>query len=99
EADGILTNRRICAELNGAYPDGIALDAQNNLWIAAPNLSRLLLVKQGGERLREIEPVGDPYACMVVGEKSSRLFITSSESDDPIEARSLRSGRIETVDL
>ncbi|MES9943063.1 MAG: gluconokinase, GntK/IdnK-type [Candidatus Thiodiazotropha sp. 6PLUC2] len=99
EADGSLTNRRIWAELNGAYPDGIALDAQNNLWIAAPNLSRLLLVKQGGERLREIEPVGDPYACMVVGEKSSRLFITSSESDDPIEARSLRSGRIETVDL
>ncbi|MET0009325.1 MAG: gluconokinase, GntK/IdnK-type [Candidatus Thiodiazotropha sp. 6PLUC9] len=99
EANGSLTNRRIWAELNGAYPDGIALDAQNNLWIAAPNLSRLLLVKQGGERLREIEPVGDPYACMVVGEKSSRLFITSSESDDPIEARSLRSGRIETVDL
>ncbi|MES9863588.1 MAG: gluconokinase, GntK/IdnK-type [Candidatus Thiodiazotropha sp. LLP2] len=99
EADGSLYNRRIWAELNGAYPDGIALDKQNNLWIAAPNLSRLLLVKEGGDVLREIQPAGDPYACMLDGEKNSRLFIASSESDDAVEAKSLRSGRIEILNL
>lgn len=99
EADGSLSNRRIWADLNGAYPDGIALDKQNNLWIAAPNLSRLLLVKEGGEILREVEPAGDPYACMLGGKQHNRLFIASSESDDPITAKSLRSGRIEILNL
>ncbi|RLW68781.1 MAG: hypothetical protein B6D71_12720, partial [gamma proteobacterium symbiont of Stewartia floridana] len=97
--DGSLSGRRVWADLNGAYPDGIALDSQQNLWVAAPNRSRLLLVKQGGEILREVIPVGDPYACMVGGAAGETLFITSSETDNPEEARRLRSGRIETLML
>ncbi|MCG7914562.1 MAG: gluconokinase, GntK/IdnK-type [Candidatus Thiodiazotropha weberae] len=97
--DGSLTQRRLWADLNGAYPDGIALDSQQNLWVAAPNRSRLLLVKEGGEIVREVMPVGDPYACMVGGAENDTLFITSSETDNPEEARRLRSGRIETLKL
>ncbi|MCG7956945.1 MAG: gluconokinase, GntK/IdnK-type [Candidatus Thiodiazotropha endolucinida] len=97
--DGSLSGRRVWADLNGAYPDGITLDSQQNLWVAAPNRSRLLLVKQGGEILREVIPVGDPYACMVGGAAGDTLFITSSETDNPEEARRLRSGRIETLTL
>ena len=99
EADGSLTNRRVWAQLDGAYPDGICLDADNNLWIAAPNLSRLLQVREGGEILRSVQPLGDPYACMLGGESADRLFIASSETDNPEEARELRSGRIEWLDL
>jgi carbohydrate kinase (thermoresistant glucokinase family) len=99
EADGSLSHRRVWAELNGAYPDGIALDDQNNLWVATPNLSRLLLVKEGGEIVREVQSIGDPYACMLGGERGDTLFITSSESDTPEEAKVLHSGRIEILKL
>jgi carbohydrate kinase (thermoresistant glucokinase family) len=92
---GDLSNRRVWAELDGAYPDGIALDKEGNLWIAAPNLSRVIKVKEGGEVIQEIQPIGDPYACILGGETGETLFITSSESDDPSLAKSLLSGRIE----
>ncbi|MEJ2622132.1 MAG: gluconokinase, GntK/IdnK-type [Candidatus Thiodiazotropha sp.] len=98
-ADGSLSQRRVWAELNGAFPDGITLDSQQNLWIAAPNRSRLLLVREGGEVLREVMPIGDPYACMVGGNEGEILFIASAETDDPEEAKRLRSGRIETLRL
>jgi carbohydrate kinase (thermoresistant glucokinase family) len=97
--DGSLTQRRVWAELNGAFPDGIALDSQQNLWIAAPNRSRLLLIREGGEVLREVIPVGDPYACIVAGAVGDTLFITSAETDNPDETKQRRSGRIERLKL
>ena len=98
-ADGCLNHRRIWAELGDAYPDGISLDPKGDLWIAAPNLSRLLLVREGGEILRSLTPWGDPYACMLGGSDNKTLFITSAETDDPELARSMRSGRIEWIVL
>ncbi|MCU7936538.1 MAG: SMP-30/gluconolactonase/LRE family protein [Candidatus Thiodiazotropha sp. (ex Dulcina madagascariensis)] len=99
EPDGSLSNRRLWAELGGAYPDGICLDPCGDLWVAAPNRSMLLLVREGGEILRRVRPLGDPYACMLGGDDGDILFITSSETDDPVQAKALRSGRIETLSL
>ncbi len=97
DTDGGLSNRRIWAELGDAYPDGISMTAKGDLWVAAPNLSRLLLVQEGGEILRTILPWGDPYACMLGGEDNQTLFIASAETDDPTLARALKSGRIEIL--
>ncbi|MCU7874168.1 MAG: SMP-30/gluconolactonase/LRE family protein [Candidatus Thiodiazotropha sp. (ex Lucinoma borealis)] len=99
ELDGSLSNRRLWAMLDDAYPDGICLDPEGNLWIAAPNLSRLLLVREGGEILRTVKPLGDPYACMLGGDDDNLLFITSSETDNPKQAKQQRSGRIEVLAL
>jgi carbohydrate kinase (thermoresistant glucokinase family) len=98
-ADGSLNNQRIWAELGDAYPDGICITPSGRLWIAAPNLSRLLLVAEGGEILRTLVPWGDPYACMLGGEDNQTLFIASAETDDPTLARAFKSGRIETLNL
>jgi carbohydrate kinase (thermoresistant glucokinase family) len=97
--DGSLNNRRIWAELGNAYPDGICMTPSGEIWIAAPNLSRLLLVAEGGEVLRTLMPWGDPYACMLGGEDNQILFIANSETDDPTLARAFKSGRIETLSL
>jgi sugar lactone lactonase YvrE len=96
-ADGKLSNRRIWAELGDAYPDGICLDKEGMLWIAAPNQSRLLLVREGGEILRSIKPLGSPYACMLGGDAGDLLFIASSQTDDPALAKQQKSGRIEVL--
>ena len=34
--DGTLSNRRVWAQLEGAVPDGICLDAQGAIWVASP---------------------------------------------------------------
>ncbi|MEW8505467.1 MAG: gluconokinase, GntK/IdnK-type [Candidatus Thiodiazotropha sp.] len=99
QTDGSLLNRRIWAELGDACPDGICLDKAGSLWIAAPNLSCLLLVHEGGEIIRRVRPIGAPYACMLGGEAGDRLFITSAETDDPESAKAMKSGRIEVLPL
>lgn len=99
EDDGSLSNRRIWAELGDAYPDGICLDKDGLLWIAAPNKSRLLQVREGGEVVRSIKPMGSPYACMLGGDDDHLLFITSSETDDPESAKQQKSGRIEVLNI
>ncbi|MES9971536.1 MAG: gluconokinase, GntK/IdnK-type [Candidatus Thiodiazotropha sp.] len=98
-ADGSLENRRIWADLGDAFPDGIALDSDGRLWIAAPNKSSLLLVREGGEVVRRIKPLGAPYACMVGGDGGNLLFIASSETDDPKAVIEQKSGRIELLYL
>jgi carbohydrate kinase (thermoresistant glucokinase family) len=97
EVDGNLSNRRIWAELGDAYPDGICLDKQGLLWIAAPNKQCLLQVREGGEIMQSVTPRGSPYACMIGGDDGDHLFITSSETDDPESAKQQKSGRIEVL--
>jgi carbohydrate kinase (thermoresistant glucokinase family) len=97
EVDGNLSNRRIWAELGDAYPDGICLDKEGMLWIAAPNKQCLLQVREGGEIVQSVTPRGSPYACMIGGDDGDHLFITSSETDDPESAKQQKSGRIEVL--
>ncbi|MEW8560783.1 MAG: gluconokinase, GntK/IdnK-type [Candidatus Thiodiazotropha sp.] len=97
--DGALSNRRVWADLGDAYPDGICLDREGLLWIAAPNQSLLLRVREGGEIVRRIEPMGAPYACTLGGDAGDHLFIASSETDDPETAKRQQSGRIELLSI
>ncbi len=96
-ADGSLGERRVWAELGEAFPDGICLDRQGHLWIAAPNLGQVLQLAEGGRVLRRIQPRAAPYACMLGGENGRTLFIASSESSDPQQAKQLKRGRIEQL--
>ncbi len=97
ETDGRLGERRVWADLDGAYPDGLCLERDGSLWIAAPNIHQVLNVAEDGSILRRVDTIGRPYACMLGGNDGQILFITSSETDDPREARRKRSGRIEWV--
>ena len=98
-ADGSLGERRVWAQLGEAFPDGICLDREGRLWIAAPNLGQVLQLAEGGRILQRIQPEAAPYACMLGGDQGHTLFITSSESDDPQQAKQRRSGRIEQVSV
>jgi sugar lactone lactonase YvrE len=49
QPDGLLTDRRVWAQLDGAVPDGICLDAEGAIWSACPISGRVLRVKEGGE--------------------------------------------------
>lgn len=88
EEDGSLTNRRNWADLVGAVPDGICLDAEKGIWVASPISAEVLRVVKGGEVTDRIPVQTQAYACMLGGKDKKTLFVATS-------GNTARSGKIE----
>jgi sugar lactone lactonase YvrE len=98
--DGTLHDRRGFAQLVGAVPDGICLDAEGAVWVACPITGRVLRVQDGGNVLDEIKTVGDfAYACMLGGDDRRTLYICTAAGSEPKETRIQKAGRIEAVEV
>ena len=98
--DGALVARREFAQLQGAVPDGICLDAEGAIWSACPFSGRVLRVKEGGEVLDEVKVTHEgAFACMLGGDDRRTLFICTAPGHVPEECRKARAGRIETVQV
>ncbi len=97
--EGLLDDGRVWADVGNATPDGICLDAEGAIWLASPTTKEVIRVALGGAILEKIRPIGTPYACMLGGADRQTLFILSSETDDPAQAKVLQSGRIEIVEV
>ena len=95
--DGSLTNRRVWAQLDGFIPDGCCLDAEGAIWIASPISNEVVRVREGGEVAQRITLEMQGIACMLGGDDRRTLFILSSATVDPDEAKARRDARIETV--
>jgi len=96
--DGALSGRRVFAQLHGAVPDGICLDAEGAVWVACPLTGRCLRVRDGVEVVEEIKVSNEfAYACMLGGDDRRTLFMCTAPSSDPKETVGLRGGRIETA--
>lgn len=98
-ADGGLSNRRVWADLDGGFPDGICLDAEGAVWVSDPRNKETIRVLEGGEVTERIS-TGDygSFACMLGGGDQRTLFICTCLQSGPGTAE-LRSGRIETVQV
>jgi sugar lactone lactonase YvrE len=97
-ADGSLSNRRAWAELEGGYPDGICLDAENAVWYADVPNKCCVRVREGGQVLQKIEADRGCFACALGGADGRTLFVTAAEwSDeaDPLDGET-RSGQVLT---
>jgi sugar lactone lactonase YvrE len=96
-ADGQLSGRRIFAETDTLYPDGICLDADGAVWVSDPQNKEIVRFKDGGEITDKII-LGDrgAYACMLGGEDSRTLFICTNNGSGP-DIAAQRSGKIETM--
>jgi len=97
KASGALANRRLWADIKPGNPDGLCLDTEGGLWVAAPNSGEVLRVCEGGAVTARIQTTAAPYACMLGGPERKTLFIASSKTSDPDEAVHRRSGRIEVA--
>ncbi len=98
-ADGSLINRRVFAELGEALPDGIALDAEGAIWVAAPFTHELLRVRRGGEITERIKRDQMPIACALGGPGRRTLFVLSADTVIPDECRQKRSARVEITEV
>jgi sugar lactone lactonase YvrE len=79
EADGSLSNRRVWADLDGGFPDGICLDAENAVWYGDVPNKRCVRVREGGEVLQTIHLDRGCFACMLGGFRQKTLFMTANE--------------------
>ncbi len=99
ESDGSLSNRRVWAQLQGAVPDGICLDAEGAIWVASPTSRSFLRVLEGGEVTDSIEVQQMAIACMLGGPDGRTLFMLTSESTKREECLEARSARIEIAQV
>jgi sugar lactone lactonase YvrE len=97
--DGSLENRRIWAKLEEVYPDGICLDAEGGVWVAAPYPGEVVRVQEGGNITHRLNVSARPYACMLGGPDRCTLFVCTAESHNPDEVRLKPGGKIETVQV
>ena len=94
DAEGGLGNRRIWAPTWPRVPDGIALDAAGNIWIANPIAPECALIAQGGAVL-EIIDTGQPcFACMLGGEGGRTLFMLTAKTSIAHEAAAAPTGKL-----
>ncbi len=97
--DGSLSNRRIWADLDGGFPDGICLDAKGAVWVADPRNNETIRVLEGGKITNRISTGNrGSFACMLGGPERRTLFICTCLQSGPGTAE-LRSGRIEIVEV
>ena len=96
-ADGTLANRRVWAALEGIAPDGIALDAEGNVWVANALAPECVLVSEGGRAVRRVQTTQNCYACMLGGEDGRQLFARTAKGADKQVATRERAGRGEVI--
>jgi sugar lactone lactonase YvrE len=100
-SDGTLSNRRVWADLSeqlGA-PDGIALDADGAVWIAAASTPRAMRIAEGGEVLEVIETSQNCFALMLGGPEGRHLFMMTAPASESFEVADRTDGKIELVEI
>lgn len=92
--DGTLTDRRtLCAFGPEVLPDGLAVAADDAVWVASPFSDEVLRVDRDGTVTDRIA-VPHPYAVALGGRRGEELFVCSADHWEPDLARKARSGRI-----
>lgn len=77
--DGGLSYRRVWADLDGGFPDGICLDADGAIWYADVPNKRCVRVREGGEVLQTLALDRGCFACMLGGPDGTTLFMLAAE--------------------
>lgn len=76
--DGGLAGRRVWAELDGAAPDGISLDAEGAVWYGDVPNRRCVRVREGGAVLQAIELDDGCFSCALGGPDGRTLFMVTA---------------------
>jgi sugar lactone lactonase YvrE len=79
-ASGSIANRRVFASVDadGAFPDGLTVDAEGFVWSAQPVFGRLVRYDPKGKIERIIDlPVSRGTSCMFGGDDLSVLYVTT----------------------
>ncbi|MGB0114381.1 MAG: SMP-30/gluconolactonase/LRE family protein [Ilumatobacteraceae bacterium] len=103
-ADGSLSGRRVWASLVGedgtlVAPDGIAVDADDGVWVANPLATEVVRVEAGGAVTHRATTSLSAFACAVGGPEGRHLLVCTAESSDAGIAAESPRGKLELVEF
>ena len=75
---GELGARRLWADLGVHFPDGIALDAHGQIWVADPRNRCLIRVAEGGDITSKVDLDRGAYACALGGDDGHTLYVCAA---------------------
>jgi sugar lactone lactonase YvrE len=78
-ADGVLSNRRVWADLGEDHPDGICLDAEGAVWAADVGNKHCVRVGEGGQVLQTVDADRGCFACTLGGADGRTLYIVTAQ--------------------
>ena len=79
--DGRLHGRRVFAEVPGRHPDGMAIDANGEVWFGSPITHEFVRVRDGGEVTATIETPGCwAIACAMGGVDGDVLYAVTGRN-------------------
>lgn len=91
--DGSLSNKRLWAKLPmGSAPDGICLDTEGGVWVAATSANACLRVIEGGEITHRVDVDRTAIACTLGGQN---LYVIASTTSVPEICRANRDSLVE----
>ncbi|MGH3733952.1 MAG: SMP-30/gluconolactonase/LRE family protein [Acidimicrobiales bacterium] len=97
--NGTLSNRRVWAQLESLYTDGMCLDADGQIWVANAAAKRCLRVREGGEITAVVSTSQFAFACMLGGEDRRSLYVMTAPTSDRFKIAGQRVGRVEVAEV
>ena len=97
-ADGDLTDRRLWAQLDGAAPDGICIDAEGAVWYADVPNQQCVRVREGGEILRSVALGQGGFAC-ALSPDGTLYAVTADYSNPDAMLRGVHTGQLVAADV
>lgn len=85
--DGGLQNRRVYANLGDVCPDGICMDSDGGIWVAAAESPEFIRVIEGGRMTHRVStPHRQAVACQLGGPDGRTLFcLTADEAFEDVQ--------------
>jgi sugar lactone lactonase YvrE len=99
DAEGMLGNRRVWAELGDAAPDGLCLDAEGAVWYADVPHRRCVRVREGGEVLQTIDLDRGAFALMLGGTDRTTLLVMAARWHGTAGSDDDRTGQVLAIDV
>ncbi len=96
--DGSLSDRRVWADLAGAAPDGICIDADGAVWFAEVPGQRCVRVAEGGEVLQTMPSDLGCFSCALGGPDRRTLYVTAASWSSVMD-EGARTGQILAADV
>lgn len=86
--DRTLANRRVWADLGEVMPDGIAIDAEDAVWVSSQTTQECVRVREGGEVTDRVALGHMSIACAIGGPDGHTLFMfgVTGEANGPVRS-------------
>ena len=104
-SDGSLYDRQLLKKIEGAWPDGICLDARGCIWLAPVKNPEVLCIDSTGIVIERIATNGSPIACALGGNEEAILYVTTAPFGAPVVEgvedfyRTKRAGFVEKISV